>query len=169
MTLNSLTSTRALFLISFLVCLGLMGFGMYLQHVKNLEPCPLCIMQRYAFIAVGMVGLIAAVHNPRGWGRVIYALLMLIGAGLGAGVAGRQIWLQYHPQPAVQCGPGLDYMMESFPLSQVLPMLFKGEGDCGKIVWQFLGFSIPEWAMVWFVIFIVMSAWIAFRKPVRTF
>lgn len=169
MNLKTLTSNRALFLLSFLACAALMGFGMFLQHVKNLEPCPLCIMQRYAFIAVGIVALIAGLHNPRGWGRVPYALGMLIGAGAGAGVAGRQIWLQHNPQVSAQCGPDLDYMLDSFPLSQVLPMLFKGEGDCGKILWQFLGLSIPEWAMVWFAMFILVSLWIAFRRPARRF
>lgn len=167
MDLKPFTSNRALFLLCFLASAGLMGFGMFLQHVKNLEPCPLCIMQRYAFIAVGLVALVAGLHNPRGWGRVPYALLMLIGAGAGAGVAGRQIWLQHNPQVSAQCGPDLDYMLDSFPLSQVLPMLFKGEGDCGKVLWQFLGLSIPEWAMVWFAIFILFSVWIAFRRTAR--
>lgn len=169
MNVKSLSSIRGVFLLSFLACVALMAFGLYLQHAKNLEPCPLCIMQRYAFIAIGIVALIGGLHNPRGWGRLPYALLMLIGAGAGAGVAGRQIWLQHNPQVSAQCGPDLDYMLDSFPLSQVLPMLFKGEGDCGKILWQFLGLSIPEWAMVWFVIFIALSVWIAFRKPAPTY
>lgn len=167
MDLRSLTSNRALFLLAFVACLGLMGFGLYLQHVKNLEPCPLCIMQRYAFIAVGVIALVAGLHNPKGWGRVPYALLMLVAAGTGAGVAGRQIWLQYNPQVSAQCGPDLDYMLESFPLSQALPMLFKGEGDCGKVLWQFLGLSIPEWAMVCFAGFILLSVWIGFRRAPR--
>lgn len=169
MDLRSLTTNRGLFLLCFLACAGLMGFGLILQHVMKLEPCPLCIMQRYAFIAIGLVALVAGLHNPHGWGRVLYALLMLIGAGAGAGVAGRQIWLQHNPQVSAQCGPDLDYMLESFPLAQVLPMLFKGEGDCGKVLWQFLGLSIPEWAMVWFVIFLALSVWIAFRRPARRY
>ena len=153
---------RALFFLVFVACLGLMGFGLVLQHVMKLEPCPLCIVQRYAFILAGVVALLAAAHNPKEWGRSIYAVLLLLMAGGGAGVATRQVWLQHHPQVATECAPGVDYMLDSFPLAQVLPMLFKGEGDCAKVVWQFLGLSIPEWSLIWFAAFVLAAIWIAF-------
>ncbi|MSQ59492.1 MAG: disulfide bond formation protein B [Betaproteobacteria bacterium] len=155
---------RGMFALMFLACAGLMGFGLYLQHAMNLEPCPLCILQRYAFIATGIVALMAALHNPQVWGRVLYALLVVLFSGAGAGVAGRQVWLQHNPPVTAGCGPGLEYMLESFPLSQVLPLLFKGEGDCAKVVWQFLGLSIPEWALICFVLLILAAAWAAFYR-----
>jgi disulfide bond formation protein DsbB len=144
-------TSRLIFLAICAACAGLMGFGLYLQHVLNLEPCPLCILQRYAFVATGLIALIAAVHGPGRVGAGIYGVLTALAAGTGAAVAGRQIWLQYHPPQVFDCGPDLGYMLDAFPLSQVLPKIFKGEGDCGKVVWQFLGLSIPEWALVWFV------------------
>lgn len=163
-SLRSLSTPRSVFSLIFLACVGLMGFGLILQHVMKLEPCPLCILQRYAFIATGVVALIAALHDPKRWGRFVYAILALLCAGAGAGVAGRQVWLQHNPQIATECGPGLDYMLESFPLTQLLPKLFKGEGDCGKVLWEFLGLSIPEWALLWFVILILGAAWVALRR-----
>jgi disulfide bond formation protein DsbB len=151
-------SDRSVFLAIFLACTGLMAFGLYLQHVENLEPCPLCIFQRYAFVATGLVALIAAIHGPGRIGRWIYGLLTVAAAGIGMVIAGRQTWLQHNPPKVLDCGPDLAYMLDSFPLAQVLPKVFKGEGDCAKVVWKFLGLSIPEWALVWFVLFIVGAA-----------
>ena len=150
-----LLRARLIYLAIFLACAGLMGFGLYLQHVENLEPCPLCILQRYAFIATGLVALIAAIHGPGRLGRWLYSVLIVASAGSGAIVAGRQSWLQHYPPKVLDCGPDLAYMIDSFPIAQVLPKVFKGEGDCAKVAWQFLGLSIPEWALVWFALFII--------------
>jgi len=160
-------SARLIFVAIFLACAGLMGFGLYLQHVQNLEPCPLCILQRYAFIGVGIVALIAAVHGPERMGRAAYGVMIALASGAGAGVAGRQIWLQHNPPKALDCGPDLAYMLDAFPLSQVLPKIFRGEGDCAKVVWKFLGLSIPEWALVWFVLFALAGLYLLIARPSR--
>lgn len=135
-----------------------MGFGLYLQQWEHLEPCPLCIFQRYAFVVTGLIALIAAIQGPRKIGAWIYGALVAVSAGTGAIIAARQTWLQHNPPNALDCGPDLAYMLDSLPLAQVLPKVFKGEGDCAKVVWKFLGLSIPEWALVWFVLFIIAAA-----------
>jgi disulfide bond formation protein DsbB len=160
---------RALFALIFLACAGLMAFGLYLQHVENLEPCPLCILQRYAFVLTGVVALVAAVHGPGRIGQAVYGVLVVLAAGAGAGIAGRQIWLQHNPPQALDCGPDLGYMLDSFPLSQVLPKIFKGEGDCAKVVWRFLGLSIPEWALVWFVALVAAGVYVLLLRRARAF
>ncbi len=149
---------RVLFLAILLACIGLMGFGLYLQHVEHLEPCPLCIFQRYAFVVTGAIALIAAVHGPGKIGAWIYGALLVLSSGTGAIIAGRQSWLQHNPPNILECGPDLAYMLDSLPLAQVLPKVFKGEGDCAKVTWKFLGLSIPEWALVWFILFIIAAA-----------
>lgn len=150
---------RIIYLGIFLVCAGLVGFALHLQHTQNLEPCPLCILQRYAFIALGIVALVAFLHNPTGKGKRVYGALLLLFSLTGAGVAGRHVWLQHQPPGmAADCGPGLDYMLETFPLTSALPMIFKGSGDCAEVAWRFLGLSIPEWALVWFVILAVAAS-----------
>ena len=141
----------------FLACAGLIGFALYLQHGQGLEPCPMCILQRYAFIAIGLIALIAAIHDASGWGRRVYALLLIVSAGFGAGVAARHAYLEHNPPNIYDCGADLGYLIESFPLSQSLPMIFRGTGDCTKVLWRFLGLSIAEWALVWFAIFIVAA------------
>jgi disulfide bond formation protein DsbB len=147
--------SRWQFLAVFLACVGLLGYGLYLQHWQNLEPCPLCILQRYAFIGVGLIALVAAVHGPGRVGQAIYGLFVVLAAGTGAGIAARQTWLQHNPPNVLDCGPDLAYMLDAFPLSQVLPKIFKGEGDCAKVTWTFLGLSIAEWALVWFVLLVL--------------
>jgi disulfide bond formation protein DsbB len=158
---------RLTYLAVFFACVGLMAFGLYLQYAEHLEPCPLCILQRYAFVAAGVIALIAALHSPGRIGRVIYSLLLILASGAGAVVAVRQSWLQHNPPKILDCGPDLAYMIDAFPLSQVLPKVFKGEGDCAKVVWKFLGLSIPEWALVWFAILIVAAVIAAVARPAR--
>jgi len=156
--MTALLRPHPIYLAVFLACAGLMGFGMYLQIAKGLEPCPLCILQRYAFVLTGLIALIAALHDPGRIGRWIYSALLVLSAATGAVIAGRQSWLQHNPPKVLDCGPDLAYMLDSFPLTAVLPRVFKGEGDCAKVVWKFLGLSIPEWALVWFIAFIIAAA-----------
>jgi len=139
-------------------CVALIGFALYLQNAKALEPCPLCILQRYAFIAVGVVALAAAIHGPRGLTLKIYGVLTTLFAVAGAGVAARHSWLQHFPGNAQSCGADLDYLLSSLPLSRALPAIFRGTGACSDIQWSFLGLSIPEWALVWFTIFAAIAA-----------
>lgn len=157
-----------LLLLVFLGCAGLMGFGLVLQYVKGLEPCPMCIMQRYAFILVGLVALAGALHNPGLLGVRGYGALMTLLAAAGGGVALRQTWIQIYPPATMGCGPDLEYMVGSFPLSQALPMIFQGTGDCSVVQWTFLGLSIANWSAVCFTGLLVIGLYlvIAARKDV---
>ena len=160
-----LTSRRMLNVAGFLICVGMMGFALYAQHGLLLEPCPLCVLQRFAVIGLGIVFLLAALHNPLGLTRYLYAgLLLLIAAG-GATVAGRHAWLQRLPEDQVPaCGPGLDYMWENFPFAEVINMVFQGSGECAEIAWQFLGLSMPEWVLVNVLGLGVVGTWNNLRK-----
>lgn len=151
----------------FAACLGLLAFAMILQHIMDLEPCPMCILQRYAFIGVGLVALVAAIHDPRGLSRWVYSGLLIIVSGLGAGVAARHAWLEHNPPQIFDCGADLGYMIDAFPLADALPMIFRGTGDCTQVLWRFLGLSIAEWALLWFLIFVVVEIVVATRKPSR--
>jgi disulfide bond formation protein DsbB len=141
----------------FLVCAGLIAFALYLQHSLGLEPCPMCILQRYAFIVVGAIALIAAVHGPGLVGRRIYTGLLVLFAATGAGVAIRHIYLEHNPPRVFDCGADVGFMLESFPLTEALPMIFRGTGDCTKVLWRFLGLSIAEWSLICFALLIVAT------------
>ncbi len=145
-------SYRSACAIGFLACVGLMTYALYAQHGLGLEPCPLCIFQRVAVIATGLVFLAGSLHGPRAGGRWLYGGLAALAASIGAGIAGRHVWLQSLPAEDVPaCGPGLDYMMEAFPLQQVLRRVFSGSGECAQIDWTFLGLSMPTWTLVCFI------------------
>jgi protein dithiol:quinone oxidoreductase len=158
---------RQIYLGTFVVCTGLIGFGLFLQHARGLEPCPMCILQRYAFVVTGAIALVAALHNPQRTGRWIYSVLILLAAGFGAGVAIRHVYLEHNPPQIFDCGADLGFLMESFPLAEALPMIFRGTGDCSKVLWRFLGLSIAEWALIWFALFIVAAIIAAVMKPPR--
>lgn len=162
-------SFRTMFLAVLLCCICVLGFGLYLQHGLHLEPCPLCILQRMAFVAVGLTAMLAFLHNPGVMGRMAYGLLIALFSLAGAVVAGRNLWLQSLPPDMVpECGPGLDYMLEAFPLSKALPMIFQGSGECAKVEWTMLGMSIPAWALGWFGVFFVAGvAALVLRERIR--
>ncbi|MDX1515246.1 MAG: disulfide bond formation protein B [Woeseiaceae bacterium] len=145
----SLTGKRGINIAGFAICVGLMAYALYAQYQLMLEPCPLCVMQRIAVIALGIVFALAALHNPAGGLRFLYATLIFAATGFGAAVAGRHVWLQNLPEDRLPaCGPGLDYMMQNFPFAQVLEMVFTGSGECATVDWQFLGLSMPAWVLI---------------------
>lgn len=150
MFVKLLDNPRRVCLFIFLVCAGLLSFGMYLQHVVGLEPCPMCIVQRYVMVLMGLVALLGASVSGRKTSLVIGSLLVLL-AGSGAYVAARQTWLQWYPPEVVSCGRDFYGMIETFPLQRAIPMIFKGGGDCSKVDWTFLGGSIANWSFVAFV------------------
>jgi len=160
-----MTSGRLFYLILFITASSLLGYGYYLQFVEGLNPCPLCIFQRVAYIAIIIIAFIALLHNP---GRIwsgIYSSLILISAVIGAGIAGRQVWLQHLPPDRVpECGPGLDFILDVFPLMDALKMVFTGSGECAEVDWTFMGFSIAEWSLAWFILFALASLPNLFRK-----
>lgn len=155
----------------FLVCFALIGFAYYLQFVEHQEPCPLCILQRLGFFALGAVFLIAALHGPGKAGSVVYSGMLFVIAGIGAAVATRHVWLQHLPRDQVpECGPGLEYMLKKFPLSRALEKILSGSGECAETGWTFLGLSIAGWSLFWFVllgVFAVFLALFSMRRAAR--
>lgn len=145
-----------------LVCLALLGFALYLQYGEQQDPCPLCILQRIAFLALAAVFLVAALHGPGKSGSVVYSGLAFVVAGVGAAIATRQVWLQHLPRNQVpECGPGLEYMLSKFPLGQALGKILAGSGECAEVGWTFLGLSIAGWSLLWFVLLGAFAVFVA--------
>ena len=159
MKLTSITPNRWMALIA-LSGIGMLVFGLYLQHVVGLNPCPMCIVQRYALIGVMLIAWVGSRLRKPGAVAVLGVLLALM-AGLGAFVAARQSWLQWYPPEIVTCGRDFYGMVENFPINRAIPMIFKGSGDCTKVDWTFLGGSIANWSFVAFVGFALMGLLIA--------
>ena len=148
-------------LAGFLACAGMLAFGYYLQFAVGLEPCPLCILQRIMLLATGIAFLIAAIHHPaRGTGAGIYAAAIALCAVVGAAISARHTWIQHLPEDQrPTCGPSLDFMLSTFGPVQSLGRILRGSGECGKVDWTLLSFSIPEWTLAAFV---ALSIWAVF-------
>lgn len=167
MNKSSLISPRPLNLLGFTACVALMAAALVLQYIEGLEPCPLCILQRVAVILLGAVFLLAALHNPAATGRRIYAGGCLVISVIGAGIAGRHVWLQHLPPEEVPpCGPAMDYILDTFPLAKALGIILRGSGDCAAVSWTWLGLSIPGWTLAAFAGFIGLALFLLlYRFP----
>lgn len=149
---SRLLSRRQPFAFIALACAGLLSFGYYLQFYANQEPCGLCIFQRLAYITITVIALIAAFQGARLAGAAAYHSLITVVALIGATMAGRQTWLQHLPEDRIpECGPGLDFMLDTFPLGETIRKVFRGSGECAKVDWTFLGLSIAEWSLLCFI------------------
>jgi disulfide bond formation protein DsbB len=148
------------------VCFVMLAFGLYLQHGVGLDPCPMCIVQRYALLFVAIIALLTGASGKKCI-HLLGAALLLIGAGFGAFVAARQSWLQWYPPEIATCGRDFYGMIESFPLNRAIPMIFRGSGDCAKVDWAFLGGSLANWSFVCFTLIGVLALLILWRKATR--
>jgi disulfide bond formation protein DsbB len=150
------TAPRRVWLLVCLGCIGLLAFGLYLQHVVGLEPCPMCIVQRYALVLVAALAGFISASGRKGLQNSGVVVLLLV-AGFGAFVAARQSFLQWYPPEVATCGRDLYGMIETFPLKRAIPMIFKGGGDCTVVDWTFLGGSIANWSFVCFALITALA------------
>ena len=159
---------RTLYLIGFIDCLLLISYALYSEYVLGLEPCPLCVFQRIAVILVGFIFLALAAFVPRtSIAKIIASILITITSLSGVIIAGRHVWLQNLPPDKVPgCGPGLDFMVSTFPLSEVFEMVFTGSGECANVDWSFLSLSMPAWVMILLALIGYYGVWITYKRDV---
>ena len=156
---------RSLNVAGFVVCAGLMAYALYAEYGLLLEPCPLCVFQRMAVMALGAVFLAAALHDPSGWGRYVYTVLIALCTAAGMSVAGRHLWLQSLPADRVPaCGPGFDYIIDSFPFLEALRLIFSGSGECANVDGQFLGLAMPAWVLIAITVLGAAGIWNNLRR-----
>lgn len=149
---------RHLYFLMFVACVGLLGAAYYFEYVLFLDPCPLCIMQRVGIFLIALVSLSACIMPLSEIRQKIHSALLFIASGFGLSVAGRHVWIQSLPADQVPtCGPSLEYMMETLPVFEVISVMFKGNGNCADLQWSFLWLSMPQWVLLWFVGFIIVS------------
>ena len=158
---------RLVFAALFAICVTFVLTAIfYFQQHLGLEPCPMCILSRYTFIAIALVALVAAIHGPRGGVALkVYAGLAAVLALVGVGISVRHSYLQRNPPKIESCGADLEFMLNTMPWSQAFPRIFSGTGSCSKVDWSLMGLSIPEWAGIWYAVFAGVLLWTAFRRP----
>ena len=165
--LNKLfTDRRTGNLFGFIVCAALIAYALYSQYGLGFEPCPLCIFQRVAVIALGIVFLLATLHHPRSKGALGYGILAVLVAVIGIGIAGRHVWIQAQPPGTVAaCGATLDYMLDILPVWTVITKVLTGSGECAEINWTLFGLSMPWWVLFAFVGLGLWALWVNVIAP----
>jgi disulfide bond formation protein DsbB len=153
---------RPVFFLIALTIVVLFAVALYTQYFGGLIPCPLCMTQRFFYATTAVLAVAGGIHNS---GRAVYGGLIALSAGIGAAVAGRQVWLQHLPADQVPaCGPSLEYMLQTLPFGDVLQRLFKGDGNCAVVDWTLLGLSMAEWSLLWFVLLAAAGVFQALRR-----
>ncbi|HAF02097.1 MAG TPA: disulfide bond formation protein B [Methylophilaceae bacterium] len=159
--LKNLLSGKTGYLLAGVVCFAIVALALVIQTQNNLEPCPLCITQRIVFMSLGVLFLIAAFIPPTHMLKKVFALLQVLTAMGGAGVAIRHWYLQaHHGEMIADCGVGFNYMFENFPLQKAFKLLFRGTGDCATIDWTFLGLTLPQLALISYAGFAIYAVWL---------
>lgn len=145
-------------------CGLLVAFALYAQYGMGLVPCHLCIFQRFTLAALGAAFLVAALLSRPGVRGIVSAFLIALAGIATLATAGRHVWIQMQPEGSVPaCGADLDFMLDVFPLTEVVFKVFKAGGECGKIDFTFLGLSMPAWVFAWALVLTAAGLWINLR------
>ncbi|KZZ16821.1 hypothetical protein A3758_12380 [Oleiphilus sp. HI0118] len=130
---------------------GLVLIASYVEPFASMNPCPMCMMQRAIYLTTAGFAILTLVSLRHRLFATIFSILGLLSAATGVAVAARQVWLQHLPKDEVPaCGPPLEYMIDVFPIMEVLQSMLMGTGDCAEVQWQWLGLSIPAWSIIAF-------------------
>jgi disulfide bond formation protein DsbB len=134
----------------------LLGFGLVMgaylfEVIGYYDPCPLCILQRWAFAFIGFCGLVLFIPNLHLMiNKFLFLLASLFALG-GSIVAGRQIYLQHLPTDQIPtCAPPMDFLMDTLPFMEVIQTILLGDGNCAEYQWRFI-FNFAEWALIFFI------------------
>ena len=150
---------RIIFLTVFLICAGSLVYAVYLQLVKNLLPCPLCVAQRLSYWVIGLTAIVAVAHNPRTLGRRLYSGVMMVAALVGGVVATRHSWLVRYPE-SFECGISPEErLLNSLPIARWWPTMFEANGDCSESSWEFMSLTIPDWSAILFILMAILSGY----------
>lgn len=163
--MKQLSKLRMVNLVAFLLCFAMIIMAAYLQFSKGLEPCPLCVVQRFLVVVLGLIFLIGFLHRSTGWGIKFHGLLVCLIAGAGIAAAGRQTYLQWLPPNQLPpCAPNLSYILEKLSWADSIRFLIRGSADCAQVKWTLLNLSIPEWTLGFFILFAIFGLWELFSK-----
>ena len=144
---------------------ALLGFALWSQYGLGLVPCHLCIFQRVTIAALGLAFAIAALLSRPGWRGIACAALIALAGAATLAVSGRHVWIQMQPEGTVPaCGADLDFMLDLFPLTEVILKVFQAGGECAKVDWSFLGLSMPAWVFAFALALTAGGLWVNARK-----
>lgn len=154
------------FALVFAISGALLAYAYYAQFAQGFEPCPLCILQRFAFLLITIGALGGMIHGARNAWRWLWGAIVFGGGLWGVATASRHLWLQSLPPDQVpDCGPGFAFMVEFFSLGEAIREAFTGSGECAEVDWTLLGVSMPGWTLFWYVALMIITALALRRNP----
>ena len=160
------SNSQKVFLLIFAVCVFLILAASAVSYYYDIKPCLLCLLQRYAFILVALIALLAVVVRPKAWGIKVYSALLFLASSLGVALAVRQVYLQSLPSSLHRaCLPDMNYLINAVGVFKALKMMVLGSSDCALVHWNLLGLSMAGWAIVWFVVLAALSVRLFFTNP----
>jgi len=164
-----LASSTQVALVLGLACAALVGASFFVEHVLGIEPCPLCIIQRFTYIGLIPVFLAAAMARPHGRGQRALFWAAAVMTLVGLGVAGYQTYLQLFPAPLVAtCSASLSYMLDSMAVTEVLARMLHATGDCSDTSFKIAGLTLAQASLVIFLGFSVLLVTLLRRRPALT-
>lgn len=144
---------RGEFILGLVACAAILGVALYMEFAMGLDPCMLCMSQRFVYLAIAFVFMMGALHNPYFGGHRRYGFVLFLLSLTGLALATRQLYLQSLPADLVPaCGPSFSYMVDAFPFMDVFVAMIKGSGSCAEVLWSFLGLSIAGWSLILFIL-----------------
>lgn len=159
-------SLRLYSFLPFFITVCFLSFALYTEKYLFLNPCPLCMVQRYVYVLIGLLFFITYIKPPINWGRKFFGIVISLVSLFGMLVAGWNVRMQHLPPDEVPaCGASLDIMLDTFPLKDIIAELINGSGDCHEVVWSFLGLSMPTWSFICFLGFFLYTIfWTTLKK-----
>jgi protein dithiol:quinone oxidoreductase len=157
-------NARLPFVLSLVICLGLVVGGVILSELMQLAACPLCVIQRMLYLLLALLAALAIPFAAGPIGRRLAALAMTAAAGTGVFVAGYQVWIQRF-SPTTSCSGRPTWWEELVEIAgEQVPILFRASGLCSDPAWKFLSLSIADWSLGFFTLLLLLALYSLFRR-----
>ena len=137
------------------LALGSVALAVLAQYAFDMQPCPWCVLQRFIYIVVGVLALVAAALS--GLPRRVAIGLALLGALSGVASA---LWQQLHAVNENSCDLSLaERITTALQLDRLLPQLFIAYASCADAAVSVLHIPFAVWSCAMYAVLALLLAW----------
>ncbi len=150
---------------------ALLGGTYLIEYGFKIDPCPLCLLQRYALWGVVLCFWLGVLQVHKSLWRLLYCFLIILFSTAGALIAGRQLWIQYLTPPNEMggCIAGFEILFAYKPFFEALSEIFSASPDCARIDFTILKLPLSGWAFLSFaaiIMFCVKIVWLQIKRRI---